>query len=706
MTGPHPVGRELEQSAMLGYVTASTETSQNTAATIPGGGAGSRGGRRVREQAPRRGLRALAVVAAVLAGLAVAVIALDLGGAVDVAALPGLAAADPAVTWAAGLLKYGYDLAMLTAVGCMIAAACFLPGRQGDRARLTAQSWRWLRVGAAASGLWAAVALVSLPVDFANTFARPLSEVTVPGLWSYVAQYEQGQALGLTALLATAAAVVAARAFTIPGAVGAAALAVAAAVPPVFTGHSASNGNHQIAVDGLLIHIIAAAFWAGGLFALFIARRDPLVAVRRYSNAAVFAYAAIGFSGLIVFCANVNLTDLWTSPYGRIALAKLAVLAIGGVFGWAHRRRTLPAVAAGDRGAFTRLAAVELGLMAIAFGLASSLSVTPPPAEELPDPNSALLGFPTPEPLTAAAVALDWYPSILFCTAAIALVGGYVAGVVRLRRRGDAWPWYRTALWIAGWAVVVITTSSGLSKYGMVLFSAHMVQHMALNMLAPILLVLAAPVTLALRALKPDRAGGPREWLLAAVHSRWSRFVSRPLIALLVYLTSLYLMYFTGMFEWAMRSHFGHLFMTAHFLAAGSLFFWVVIGPDPKPRPLTYPAKVLLYFVSIVFHAIFGLTLMMGTNLIAAGWYTQIAIPWVGDLLADQRAGGGIAWGFGEIPSLIIICVLIAQWARSDEREGRRLDRMAERATESGHPEDDPHEVYNAYLASLDQERR
>jgi len=688
---------------MLGYVTASTETSQNTAATIPGGGAGSRSGQ---GRPRRRGLRALAVGAAVLAGLAVAVIALDLGGAVDVADLPGLSTADPAVTWAAGLLKYGYDLAMLAAVGCTIAAACFLPGRQGDRARLTGQSWRWLRVGAVASALWAAVALASLPIDFANTFARPLGGVTAMGLWSYVGQYEQGQALGLTALLAVAAAVVAARAFTIPGAACAAALALAAAVPPVFTGHSASNGNHQIAVDGLLIHVVAAAFWAGGLFALFIARRDPLVAARRYSGAAVFAYAAIGFSGLIVFCANVNLTDLWTSSYGRIALAKLAVLAVGGVFGWAHRRASLPRVEAGDRGAFMRLAGVELGLMAIAFGLASSLSVTPPPAEELPDPNTALLGFPTPGPLTAASIAFDWYPSVLFCTAAIALVGAYVAGVVRLRHRGDAWPWYRTALWIAGWAVVVITTSSGLSKYGMVLFSAHMVQHMALNMLAPILLVLAAPVTLALRALRPDRAGGPREWLLAAVHSRWSRFVSRPLVALFIYLTSLYLMYFTGMFEWAMRSHFGHLFMTAHFLAAGSLFFWVIIGPDPKPRPLSYPAKVLLYFVSIVFHAIFGLTLMMGTNLIAVDWYTQIALPWAGDLLADQRAGGGIAWAFGEIPSLIIIVVLIAQWTRSEEREGRRLDRIAERAAASGRPEDDPHEVYNAYLASLDQERR
>jgi putative copper resistance protein D len=676
-------------------VTASTETSQNTAATIPGGGTGS-----------RSGLRALAVAAAALAGLAAAVIALDLGGAVDVAALPGLAAADPAVTWAAGLLRYAYDLAMLAAVGCTVAAACFLPGRQGDRARLTAQAWRWLRVGGGASAFWAVVALVSLPVDFANTFARPLADVTLTGVWSYVSQYEQGRSLVLAAILAVAAAVVAFRAFTIPGAVCAALLTVAAAVPPVFTGHSSSNGNHQIAVDGLLIHVVAAAFWAGGLFALFIARKDPAVAARRYSRTAVFAYAAVGFSGLIVFSANVALTDLWTTSYGRIAFAKLAVLAVGGLFGWAHRRRTLPAVEAGDRGAFTRLAAVELGLMAIAFGLASSLSVTPPPADELPDPNTALLGFPTPGPLSFASIALDWYPSVLFCTAAVALVAAYVAGVVRLRRRGDAWPWYRTALWIAGWAVIVVTTSSGLGKYGMILFSAHMVQHMAVNMLAPILLVLAAPVTLALRALRPDRAGGPREWLLAAVHSRWSRLVSKPLVALFIYLTSLYLMYFTGMFEWAMRSHFGHLFMTAHFLAAGSLFFWVIIGPDPKPRPLGYPAKVLLYFVSIVFHAIFGLTLMMGTALIAGDWYTQLAIPWVGDLLADQRAGGGIAWAFGEIPSLIIIGVLIAQWTRSDEREGRRLDRMAERASASGRPEDDPHEVYNAYLAGLDQERR
>ncbi len=680
---------------MLGYVTTSTETSENTAVTIPD--PASRG---------RSGWRAAAVLAAVAAGAVAAVIALDAGGAIQLEAIPGLSAADPAVTWAAGLLKYAYDLLMLASVGCTVAAAIFLPGRAEDRSRLSAQAWRWLRIGSVATGLWALVALVRVPVEYANTFALGFDDLTLSGAWSYLTQADQGTSLGATAALALAAAVVAARSFKVSWAAAAAAAAIGAALPPIFTGHSAANGNHQIAVDGLIIHVVAACFWAGGLLALFIARADPAVAVRRYSAAAAFAYPAVGASGLIVFGANVDFSDLWTSDYGRIALAKAALLAVGGLIGWAHRRRTIPAVNAGDRRAFWRLAAVELAVMAVAFGLAASLSVTPPPSGELPDPNAAFLGFATPGPITFSSLMLDWYPAVLVCTAAAFGVGFYIAGVVRLRRRGDAWPWIRTAMWIAGWAVVVLVTSTGLGKYGLVLFSAHMVQHMALNMLAPVFLVLGAPVTLALRAIRPRRSGGPREWLLAFVHSRFARLVSHPVVALVIYLTSLYIMYFTGIFEWAMNSHFGHLLMTGHFLASGSLFFWIVLGPDPKPRQLSYPAKVLLYFVSIVFHAVFGLALMMGTGLIAETWYTGLAVPWVGDLLADQRTGGGIAWAFGEIPSLIIIAVLIGQWTRADEREGRRLDRMAERASASGHPEDDPHEVYNAYLASLDQERR
>ena len=113
-----------------------------------------------------------------------------------------------------------------------------------------------------------------------------------------------------------------------------------------------------------------------------------------------------------------------------------------------------------------------------------------------------------PEPMTAATLLGDWYPQILICTAAITGIGFYLAGVRRLFKRGDSWPIARTLPWVGGWLLAVFVTSSGMGKYGMVLFSVHMMQHMTLNMLVPILLVLGAPITLAFRALKPSKERG------------------------------------------------------------------------------------------------------------------------------------------------------------------------------------------------------
>src|SRR6202008_2122837 len=105
--------------------------------------------------------------------------------------------------------------------------------------------------------------------------------------------------------------------------------------------------------------------------------------------------------------------------------------------------------------------------------------------------------------------------------AAIIMALVYLAGVHRLHRRGDAWPKGRTFAWVCGCAVLLIATSSGIGRYMPAMFSMHMAAHMLLSMLTPILLVLGAPVTLALRALPAAGRGeppGPREWLLAALH--------------------------------------------------------------------------------------------------------------------------------------------------------------------------------------------
>jgi putative copper resistance protein D len=159
--------------------------------------------------------------------------------------------------------------------------------------------------------------------------------------------------------------------------------------------------------------------------------------------------------------------------------------------------------------------------------------------------------------------------------------------------------------------------------------------------------------------------------------------------------------------------------MFAHFLFAGSLFFWILIGVDPAPRQLPYPVRIPLLFVSMVFHAFFGVAIMQSEAVIAADWYEALHRTWGGTPLADQTVGGGIAWAFGEIPSLLVMGSLFFQWARSDEREQRRLDRAADRAeartaardaaratgaTDVDEPEEDardPLAAYNRQLRAL-----
>lgn len=250
-----------------------------------------------------------------------------------------------------------------------------------------------------------------------------------------------------------------------------------------------------------------------------------------------------------------------------------------------------------------------------------------------------------------------------------------------------------------------MATSGGVARYAPVLFSVHMTQHLLLTMVAPILLALSGPVTLALRALpasKDPHWPGPREWIQAALHSRPARVLTHPVVALALYVGSLYAMYFTGLYEMALRSHATHLIVMIHFVATGYLLFWVVIGVDPAPRRPPHPVRMLLVLVAMVLHAFLGVALMQSRTLVAADWFTALARPWGDTPLDDQRTAGGIAWSFGEIPTLIVLAVLLVQWIRADEREQRRLDRAADRAQAEGH-EDDALAAYNTMLTRLAQ---
>lgn len=285
-------------------------------------------------------------------------------------------------------------------------------------------------------------------------------------------------------------------------------------------------------------------------------------------------------------------------------------------------------------------------------------------------------------------------PFFLVSCLVAALLYGW--GVVRLRRRGDAWPVGRTVAFGLGLLTVLLVMCTRLNDYGMVLFSVHMVQHMVISMLSPILLLLGGPVTLALRALPTAGRGrrGPRELLVALLHSRYVRVVSHPAFTVPMFIASLYALYFTPLFDALMGSTVGHLAMMVHFLAVGLVFFWPIMGVDPGPHRSGYVMRILELFAGMPFHAFFGIALMMGSEPMVGTFAHPPASLGV-SALSDQNAAGGIAWAFSEIPSVVVLLALLVQWYVSEQRQARRRDRAADR--------DGDRELaaYNAYLASL-----
>ncbi|MFF2079330.1 cytochrome c oxidase assembly protein [Kitasatospora sp. NPDC058162] len=290
-----------------------------------------------------------------------------------------------------------------------------------------------------------------------------------------------------------------------------------------------------------------------------------------------------------------------------------------------------------------------------------------------------------------------WSPDWVFLLGGLVALALYLTGVVRLYRRGDRWPIGRVVGWVAGVASLLLVTCSGLNDYGMVLFSAHMIQHMVLSMLTPILLLLGAPITLALRALRPAGKGrprGPRELLVALLHSRYVRVISHPAFTIPMFIASLYGVYFTPAFDFLMQYRLGHIFMMVHFLMTGLTFFWPIMGVDPGPHRPGHVMRIIELFMGMPFHAFFGVAVMMASHPLVTTFTVQGSPPGT-DLLEDQKLAGGITWAFGEIPTAIVLIALVYQWMGSEQRQARRRDRAEER---SGDAE---LEAYNAYLASL-----
>ncbi|MGB6206606.1 cytochrome c oxidase assembly protein [Mycobacterium sp.] len=644
----------------------------------------------------------LAGVAALAGCTAAGIGALSVAAALTATGLP-----DPGPVTTLGLpfVRAAGEVAAVVAVGAFLFAAFLVPPQRNGV--LDVDGYRAVRIGTVATGAWAVCAALLVPLTISDVSGQPITAHLNPAtIWSVASLINIATAWRLTALLAAAVMLaslpVLRWSWTPVLLVG----ALVTLIPLGLTGHSSAGGSHDLATNSLLIHLVAASLWAGGLLALLAhvirGGGHADLAARRFSVIALWCFVAMALSGIVNALVRVLPSDLLTTDYGRLVLAKFVALCLLGVAGWRQRRSGVTALQANPsaRTALLRLTLIEALIFGVTFGIAVGLGRTPPPPlpTGIPSIPDVKIGYDFAGPPTPARVLFDWRFDLIFGTAALVFAGLYLAGVRRLRRRGDHWPAGRTVSWLLGCLALLFVTSSGLGRYMPAMFSMHMADHMLLSMLVPILLVLGGPVSLALRALPSagrDDPPGMREWLLAALHSKLSRFLTNPIVATVLFIAGFYGLYLGGLFDAAVGSHMGHVAMNVHFLVSGYLFYWVVIGVDPTPRPIPPLAKVAVVFASLPLHAFFGVFLMSMQKVLGASFYRSLHLSWHTDLLGDQRLGGGIAWAAGEIPLIVVMIALLVQWTRSDQRTAKRLDRAAER--------DDDAELtaYNAMLAEL-----
>ena len=602
-----------------------------------------------------------------------------------------------------------YLISAIVAIGLLFAAGFLLHEEHG---KLAKEGLRLKGLAQLATVIWLVSTVGASLIELANLLGGSiLDAANFSTIGSYLTSTTVGRdyffqllmgALALTFI--TMARKVGALYFGLAG-------TMSALLIPLFQSHSASAGNHGLAVGSLVFHVFAASLWVGGVIGLIvISPHAREYSLERFSALALWCAVIVGVSGIVGAWARLNFWAGWHTLYGLLILIKSLLFILLVFIGKRHRAHIV-AKLHGTRQVF-QLLVNEFFVMVVAVSLGGWLGTSVPPIspsalKAAGDPSVGITGIAMPKAPTLGRILGAYSPDGTIIGFLLLITALYITGVVVLKRRGDSWPIGRTISFAIAVALVDFATSGGIGVYAHFAFSYHMVGHMILGMIAPIGFVLSAPITLALRTLPQPRTPqerGIRGTLISIIHSRYAVIITNPVVALALFDGSLFVLYMTPLFGKLMQSHSGHLLMDLHFMLAGYLFFYVIVGVDVNPRKIPHIVRIIILFAAMSIHAFFSIALLSTTTLIDNGYFQLLHRPWNLNLLTDQHAGASVGWAMGEIPILIALIATFIQWIRDDSKDARRIDRAADRAAAMG--EDDELAKYNKYLASLANKER
>ena len=657
--------------------------------------------------------------------------------------------ADPgALTrWALPATKTIHNIAWSLTFGALMFAAVILPRWTKMPKRAKSQQppegaeqhpayTRAVHIASVSAVIWTLSAIAQIVFTYSDVAGMPVntSEGFSEGMLDYVLSIAVGRAWFWMTIIA---AVVTSLIFALRSPVGmawGAVLSLVGVVPLALVGHSSSGDDHFAAVNSIGLHLLGVLLWVGGLVLLAMlaptltgtlrvkpkikkGHTQPLVytVLSRYSAVAGVAIVLVAGSGIANAAIRMESIEHFFVPYGQMVLLKFVLTVVLGLIGLAHRVRVIPRLRTGTtqppanaRRTLWQLIAVEvvimIGVMVTATLLGSS---EPPKPEEVPPDASAAritTKYELPPELTAVRWITEWRFNWLWVAVAIFLAIWYIRAIRKLADRGDTWPVHRTVFFFIGLTILVWDTSSAPAIYGLVLFSAHMVNHMILTMLIPIFLVLGAPITLAMRSMESRQDGtrGPREYMLAVLNSKYSKVITHPIFAAVNFAGSLIIFYFTPVFEFALRFHIGHELMNVHFLLTGFIFASVMIGIDPLPNRPSYPLRLLVLLATMVFHAFIAISLTGSESLLMSEWFSAIGRDWGPSAIEDQQTGGLIMWGTGEFPTLAMVLIVLFRWRQDDVKHAKRRDA---RIDKYGDADLDELNEYYARMAATKQEQ-
>jgi len=602
------------------------------------------------------------------------------------------------------VVKDLYLVAIIIAVGTLFAAGFLL---QESGGKLSKESVRIKSLALLSTLIWLVSAIGGAFVELSNLLGGGfLNAFDWSALSSFLNSTSIGKDFLFQIVMGLGAIALISRARKVGAIYFALALTMLALLIPLFQSHASSSGNHGLAIGSIIFHVGAVSLWVGGVVGLIIiSPRERSASITRFSAFALWAALIVGVSGVLNAWTRLNFWAGWQTQYGLLVILKGALFIVLVLMGAKHRRVIATKFEGGRQ--IYRLLLNESLVMAAAVAVGGWLSTAVPPLSPsglaaAGDRAIEITGIPMPAPPTLARVFSAYTPDGVMLGFLLLITALYIYGVVVLTRRGDKWPVGRTVAFALAVSLVDFATSGGIGVYAHFAFSYHMVGHMILGMIAPIGFVLSAPITLALRTLPQGRnpqERGIRGTLITIIHSKYSVIITNPIVALGLFDGSLFVLYMTPLFGKLMQSHSGHFLMDIHFLLAGYLFFYVIVGIDPNPRKIPHIVRIIVLFAAMSIHAFFSIALLSTTTLLDGGYYLSLHRLWNTNLLADQHTGAALGWIMGEIPILIALIATFIQWMRVDSREARRIDRAADRAAAMG--EDDELARYNKYLAKL-----